>query len=73
MQRQATRIQRRSAIRLQFVAQVQFDKSLFEALRLEQKNRAVVRCVPVARVKLQRMFVAQDRVVRALQQDENAG
>ena len=60
-------------IRLQFIAQVEIDKSFFEALQLEQKSCAVVRGIPIAWVEFERVFIALDRVIMAPQQDENVG
>ena len=51
VQRPATPGQGRRVIRLQLVTQVKIDQSLFEALGLEQKDRVIIRCVPVARIK----------------------
>ena len=71
MQRRAAPIQGRGVIRLLGVTQIQLDKGLFETLRLEQKKRVIVRCVPVTRVKLERVLKAQDGVVTPLQPHEN--
>ncbi|OIQ69089.1 hypothetical protein GALL_493140 [mine drainage metagenome] len=71
LQRERTHIQRLEVVGLKFVAQIEASEGLLEPVRSIEEMRELVRRVPMARIELQRMLKAQDRVRRAFDIDQD--
>src|SRR5262249_37044023 len=66
-------LQRCDVVGPQRVAEVEIGKGLLDTAETVEKNRALVRRLPVLRVELECMLKAQDSLVRAFEGDQRVG
>ena len=71
-QRTRAHLQRQRAIRLQFVAQAEVEKRLLEPLRLMEKDPALICRLPMTRVELKGLLIAQQGIGSSIEGDKNA-